>query len=71
MRPPYRGSAWRYTTLGAATNVAARRTGTPAHREPAHGVPVTDASQFDGALAEAFAYVGPAMVEVMTDPALI
>ncbi|HEX6021822.1 MAG TPA: thiamine pyrophosphate-dependent enzyme [Solirubrobacter sp.] len=37
----------------------------------AHGVRVTDATQLDAALAEAVAYDGPAMVEVMTDPDLI
>ena len=37
----------------------------------AFGVRVTDAAQLDAALAEAVAYDGPAMVEVMTDPDLI
>ena len=37
----------------------------------AHGVRVTDTAQLDDALAEAFAYAGPAMVEVMTDPELV
>jgi thiamine pyrophosphate-dependent acetolactate synthase large subunit-like protein len=37
----------------------------------AHGVRVTDVARLDAALAEAFAYEGPAMVEVMTDPELI
>lgn len=37
----------------------------------AHGVRVTDASELDAALESAFAYGGPAMVEVMTDPELI
>src|SRR4051812_34517914 len=37
----------------------------------AHGVRVTDAAALDAALAEAVAYDGPAMVEVMTDPDLI
>jgi pyruvate oxidase len=34
------------------------------------GIRVTDRSQLDAALAEAVAYDGPAMVEVMTDPDL-
>ncbi len=37
----------------------------------AFGIRVTDAAQLDAALAEAVAYDGPAMVEVMTDPDLI
>src|SRR3954464_4171345 len=37
----------------------------------AFGVRVHDAAQLDAALAEAVAYDGPAMVEVMTDPDLI
>src|SRR4051812_3323086 len=37
----------------------------------AHGVRVTEAAALDAALAEAVAYDGPAMVEVMTDPELI
>ena len=37
----------------------------------AFGVRVTDASRLDAALADAAAYAGPAMVEVMTDPDLI
>ena len=37
----------------------------------AHGVRVTDAGELDAALEEAFAYDGPAMVEVITDPELI
>jgi thiamine pyrophosphate-dependent acetolactate synthase large subunit-like protein len=37
----------------------------------AFGVRVTDAAQLDAALADAVAYDGPAMVEVMTDPDLI
>jgi pyruvate oxidase len=37
----------------------------------AHGVRVTDAAQLDAALADAVAYDGPAMVEVITDPDLI
>ncbi len=37
----------------------------------AHGVRVTDAANLDDALAEAFGYDGPAMVEVMTDPELV
>jgi pyruvate oxidase len=35
------------------------------------GIRVTDRSQLDAALAEAVAYDGPAMVEVMTDPDLV
>lgn len=35
------------------------------------GIRVTAASDLDGALEQAFAYDGPAMVEVMTDPELI
>jgi thiamine pyrophosphate-dependent acetolactate synthase large subunit-like protein/nitrite reductase/ring-hydroxylating ferredoxin subunit len=37
----------------------------------AFGVRVTSASELDAALADAVAYDGPAMVEVMTDPDLI
>jgi thiamine pyrophosphate-dependent acetolactate synthase large subunit-like protein len=37
----------------------------------AFGIRVTDASQLDAALADAVAYDGPAMIEVMTDPDLI
>ena len=37
----------------------------------AHGRRVTDAGELDAALTEAFAYDGPAMVEVMADPELI
>lgn len=36
----------------------------------AHGVRVTDAAELDAALAEALAYDGPALVEVVTDPEL-
>ncbi len=35
------------------------------------GIRVTDAGELDAALEEAFAYQGPAMVEVLTDPELI
>ena len=35
------------------------------------GIRVTDAAELDAALAEAVAYDGPAMVEVMADPNLI
>jgi pyruvate oxidase len=35
------------------------------------GIRVTDRAQLDAALAEAVAYDGPAMVEVMTDPDLV
>ena len=37
----------------------------------AFGVRITDRAQLDQALAEAVAYNGPAMVEVMTDPNLV
>lgn len=37
----------------------------------AHGIRVTEAAQLDAAIAEALAYDGPAMVEVMTDPELV
>ena len=35
------------------------------------GIRVTDRAQLDAALAEAVAYDGPAMVEVITDPDLV
>jgi pyruvate oxidase len=37
----------------------------------AHGTRVTEREQLDDALAGAFAYAGPALVEVVTDPDLI
>ena len=37
----------------------------------AFGVRVTGVAQLDAALAEAVAYDGPAMIEVMTDPDLV
>lgn len=37
----------------------------------AHGERVTEADELDGALERAFAYQGPALVEVVTDPDLV
>ena len=42
-----------------------------AHLCGAHGVRVTECDELDGALAEALAFDGPAMVEVVTDPELV
>ena len=40
-------------------------------RGGAKGIRVTDETELDAALREALAHEGPALVEVMTDPALI
>jgi thiamine pyrophosphate-dependent acetolactate synthase large subunit-like protein len=37
----------------------------------AHGERVLNADELDGAVARAFAYDGPAVVEVVTDPELV
>ena len=37
----------------------------------AHGTQVTDRSELDGAIGEALAHPGPALVEVICDPALV